>query len=70
MSINDVYKIKWALFFLVFFHDFGNLQHSSLGPQKIKKGAKQTKKNWFSISEKTKKEGCFRYGHYVMSITK
>ena len=62
--------IMWALFFLVFFQDFGNLKHSSLArPLESKKRSQTDKKNWFLISE-TKKEDCFCYQRYVMSITK
>ena len=44
----SVIIIMWALFFLVFFQDFGNLKHSSLArPLESKKGAKLTKKTGF-----------------------
>ena len=53
------------------FQDFDNLQHSSLiRPLKSEQGARLTTKKWFLISEKTKKEDWFYYGHYVISITK
>ena len=63
--------IMWALFFLVFFQDFGNLKHSSLArPLESKKRSQTDKKKLVFNFRETKKEDCFCYQRYVMSITK
>ena len=56
------------LLFLVFFHDFDNLQHSRLGPSKVNKESSWQKKNWFLISEKTK-QTLFLLWTYQKNVT-
>ena len=62
--------MKWALCFHVFSRILIIITTLKFRPLKSEQGARLTKKKWFIISEKTKKEDWFYYGHYVISITK